>query len=91
MVQDRVNGEVTFPSVQFRWPLAMAVTDEGVLVISAGQGDTAGLYQCRITTCDTPIRLASGRFDSANPRPDGTQIIALPQGAGEPTFLALAR
>lgn len=91
VVQDRVNGTVTVSDAQFRWPLDTALTDEGVLVISAGQGDAAGLYQCRVTTCDTPIRLASGRFDSVNIRPDGEELITLRQGVDEPVFVPLSR
>ncbi|MER7273774.1 hypothetical protein ABT369_04915 [Dactylosporangium sp. NPDC000244] len=91
VVQDRINGTVTVPGARFRWPLNTAMTDEGVLVISAGQGDEAGLYRCRITTCDTPIRLANGRFGSVHIRPDGDEIIALRQGTDEPTFIPLGR
>ena len=90
-VQDRVSGTVTVTGAAFRWPLDTALTDEGVLVISAGLGDTAGLYQCRITTCGTPARLASGRFNSVRIRPDGNELIALRQGTDEPIFVPLTR
>ncbi|MGI5240357.1 hypothetical protein [Dactylosporangium sp. CA-139066] len=90
-VQDRLNGTVTVADAEFRWPLGAALTDDGVLVISAGQGDTAGLYQCGIMTCDNPARLASGRFDSVQIRPDGEELVALRQGADEPTFVPLRR
>jgi hypothetical protein len=86
---DRVSGRVDVSSAQFHRPLATAVTDDGGLVISAMQDDTAGLYQCRITMCDTPARLAGGRFSSLNIRPDGTQLVAVQDGASEPVYLPL--
>jgi hypothetical protein len=89
VVQDRVDGTATVLDAEFRWPSDTALTDDGVLVISAERGGAAGLYQCRITACATPMRLASGRFGSVQIRPDGAELIALRQGADEPVFVPL--
>lgn len=87
VVHDLVRQTVRVLPGGFSSPYAVALSDGGVVAVSAKRDGKAAVWLCSMDPdagCRTPKRLAEGTFFAAQFRADGNRLVTVQRGKREP-------
>ncbi len=92
VVHDLLRQTVRVLPGSFSSPYAVALSDSGVVAVSARHGGEPGVWLCSDNAdagCRTPERLAKGTFFAAQFRADGSRLVAVDRDEREPVQIAV--